>query len=135
MSRSLSAYAQCSNLSSISGRPEMSDAFLLSGISGLSFKSTFLPALFFFCSVLFFCLSVFFFSCCWPILLPIFQKCLFFLKRLALVCLVLLVVFVVVLFCLFFGGKRGIFFPFLKQQKDESWLVIMCSTPPHGTVY
>ena len=63
-------------------RPGMSDVSPLLGISGLSFDSTLLSPLLFFCLVLLlFCL----FSACWSILLNFFQKILpiYFVKRYA----------------------------------------------------
>ena len=61
------------------GRPGMSDVSPLSGISGLSFDSTLLSPLLFFCLVLLPFLS---FSASWPFLLNFFQKILqYFLFR------------------------------------------------------
>ena len=66
------------------GRPGMSDVSPLSGISGLSFDSTLLSSLLFFCLVLLLFLS-YLFSACWSILLNFFQKILpiFFVKTYA----------------------------------------------------
>ena len=63
------------------GRPGMSDVSPLSGISGLSFDSTLLSPVLFFCLVLFLFLT-YFLSTCWSILLNFFQKILprFFVK-------------------------------------------------------
>ena len=55
------------------GRPGMSDVSPLSGISGLSFDSTLLSSLLFFCLILLPLLS-YLLSACWPILLNFFQK-------------------------------------------------------------
>ena len=65
-------------------RPGMSDVSLLSGISGLSFDSTLLSPLLFFCLVLLPFLS-YLFSVCWSLLLNFFQKILqyFFVKKYA----------------------------------------------------
>ena len=53
----------------------MSDVSPLSGISGLSFDSTLLSPLLFFCLVLLLVLPyLFFFPACWSILLNIFKK-------------------------------------------------------------
>ena len=56
------------------GRLGMSDVLPLSGISGLSFDSTLLSPILFFCLVLLIFLSYLFFSACWSILLNFFQK-------------------------------------------------------------
>ena len=53
----------------------MSDVSPLSGISGLSFDSTSLSPLLFFCQVLLLLLSYLFFSsACWPILLNFYHR-------------------------------------------------------------
>ena len=72
----------CCPLPPPQGRPEMSDVFPLSGISGLSFDSTLLSPLFFFCLVLLLFLS-YSFSGYWSILLHFFPEnsSIFFIKR------------------------------------------------------
>ena len=88
------------------GRPGMSDVSPLSGISGLSFDSTLLFPLLFFCLVLLIFLS-YLFSACWFILLNFFQKIL-----------------------QYFSVRDRLFCMACLAARRSRWL---CSKLPHGT--